>query len=68
MSIKRYTYKDAVKDTEGSLEVSLMSNEERHLFLLNKVEQENFIRSHLAQNPLIPNHLYISKIPVRQLV
>ena len=73
INTKRYTYADAERDTYGSLEVEAMSPKERHLFLLEKVKQENFLRSHCNVAPYrgyfpYMGQPYVSNRPVRQLI
>nr|DAX89959.1 MAG TPA: hypothetical protein [Caudoviricetes sp.] len=73
INTKRYTYADAERDTRGSLEVEAMSPKERHHFLLEKVKQENFLRSHCNVAPYrgyfpYMGQPYVSSRPVRQLI
>lgn len=73
VNTKRYTYTDAERDTQMSLEVAGMSPKERRAFLLEKVRQENFLRSHFTYAPdrgYFPymGQPYVDRYPVRQLV
>ena len=73
VNTKRYTYTDAERDTQTSLEVAGMSPKERRAFLLEKVKQENFLRSHCNVAPYrgyfpYMGQPYVSSRPVRQLI